>query len=497
MINLQARNPVNDLLKGRSIAIKDTIAVGHVPQTLGTLPQFISQTDDYPRSIIDATVIQRLLLAGATIKGTSTCENYSLSPMSYTSAFGPVHNPWLHGYNSGGSSSGSAALVGLNMARRAAEFGEHGLQHLGPDVDLALGGDQAGSIRVPASFCGIYGLKPTFGLIPYTGIAGLIPMIDYVGPLATNVDDIALLLSALAGYDGLDPRMSPESPLRQNVTQYHDELAKFASDLSSKPQTRAANTVIRVGLIAESFTLPGMSEEVAGTVQFAAVKHFTAQGAQVSLVSIPMHLQGAAIWTAAVRNQMASAAFGARAGETLAHDLPHLSLRWPVDQEMYDHLSRHNPAVILTALGEPLLMDPKLLPQSAQRKAHRHILQLRSAYDKALADFDILITPTTLTVAPPLPELEDEGPNCTVKGSSNSVEKLLRLAAGSTNNTSPFNATGHPALSVPCGWATPSDGALELPVGMQIIGKMFDDVGVLKAAKLFEMGGGGLGPRPR
>jgi amidase len=160
--NLQAKEPINDLLGDRCVVTKDTIAVAGVPQTLGTLPQFISNSKQYPLSTIDAPVVQRLLLAGATLKGTSTCENYSLSPMSYTSAFGPVHNPWQHGYNSGGSSSGSAALVGLSMARLSAQ---RSLEHVGPAVDLALGGDQAGSIRLPASFCGIYGLKPTFGLI--------------------------------------------------------------------------------------------------------------------------------------------------------------------------------------------------------------------------------------------------------------------------------------------------------------------------------------------
>ncbi|KPI35363.1 Amidase [Cyphellophora attinorum] len=473
--SLQAREPMSDLLKDRGVVAKDTIAVAGVPQTLGTLPQFISRSKEYPCSTIDAPVVQRLLLAGATLKGTSTCENYSLSPMSYTSAFGPVHNPWQHGYNSGGSSSGSAALVGLSMARLS---GQEGLEHLGPAVDLALGGDQAGSIRLPASFCGIYGLKPSFGLIPYTGIAGLSAMIDHVGPLATTIEDIALLLSVTAGYDGIDPRMSPESPLRDNVVSYHDELVKFTRNFSLEQHRGLHRPILRVGLISESFTVFGMSQEVASVVHCSATKYFSAVGAQVSTISIPLHLDGPAIWTAAVRNQMASSAFGGRAGEMLTHDLPHLAPRWPLGQEVYDHLSTHNPAVILTALGESLLTDCDMLPLSAQRTAHRQALQLRAVYDKALEEVDVLITPTGLTAAPPLPKL-DNGHEA-----SSSIENLLRLSAGSTNNTSPFNITGHPALNVPCGWATTPDGLHKLPVGMQIIGKRFGDFEVLKAAKI-------------
>ncbi|CAK7204212.1 hypothetical protein SEUCBS139899_006966 [Sporothrix eucalyptigena] len=480
--DVTATTPETDLLTGRAVVVKDTIAVGELPQALGTLPEFISSSSEYPISPIDATVVRRLLLAGAMLKGTTTCEHFSLSPMSFSSIFGPVHNPWQQGYNSGGSSSGSAALIGLHAARKA---NVPGLEGLGADISLALGGDQAGSIRVPASYCGIYGLKPTFGLVPYTGIAGLLPMIDHVGPLATNLDDIALLLSVLAGYDGLDPRMGPESPLRENVTVYHTELAAF----------RPGNKPLRVGLLAESFKIPGTNEENAECVRSAAIKHFTAMGAQVSEVSVPLHTLGAAIWTAAVRNQMASHAFGGRATDLLTHDLPHIAPpSWPPadGQKFYDVVSNHNPSAVLTTMVETLLGDDKILPGTAQRKAHRHILQLRAAYDAALNDYDVFVTPTAPAVAPPLPDMTD----AKINGQS-TVERMLRITAGSINNTAPFNASGHPALSIPCGWATSTRGDCMLPVGMQIIGRRFNDMGVLKAARVFELGGGGLGPRPQ
>lgn len=487
LFELKALNPDSQLLEGHQVALKDTIAIAGIPQTLGTFPQFISTTGNYPHSNIDASVVSRLLLSGATIVGTTTCENFSLSPMSYSAASGPVHNPWGHNFNSGGSSSGAAALVALGLAREA---GVGGLQNAGPDVKMAIGGDQAGSIRVPAAYCGIYGLKPTHGLVPYTGIAGLLPMIDHVGPLARTVEDIALCLSAIAGCDGLDARMGPESPLRHDVRPYHEELACFVKSLPKDGNITdfsGSGRPLRVGLIVEGFIVQGTTDTVARKVRDAAVKHFTAVGCHVSDISIPLHSKGALIWTAATRNQMASHAFGGRAGDFLGHGLPHIEHRWPPDQEMCALLTKHNPAVINTILGEKLLTDPKYLPISAQNKAHRHVLQLREAYDTAFAsgDFDVLITPTAPTVAPPHPDM--------ARGSA--LDKL-KLAAGSTNNTSPFNVTGHPALSVPCGWETASDGVIKLPIGMQIVGKRFDDLTVLKAAKMFELGGGGLGPWP-
>ncbi|KIH86495.1 hypothetical protein SPBR_08295 [Sporothrix brasiliensis 5110] len=472
------------LLKGRSVVVKDTVAVGGLPQTLGTLPEFIgSSGNEYPVSPIDATVVRRLLLAGARLKGTTTCEHFSLSPMSFSSIWGPVHNPWQRGYNSGGSSSGSAALVGEQVRAAATKAVSATLEA----PLIAIGGDQAGSIRVPAAYCGIYGLKPTFGLVPYTGVAGLLPMIDHVGPLATSLDDIALCLTVLAGYDGLDPRMGPESPLREHVVAYHEELQRF-----TEAATAERASPLRVGLITESFSIPGTDSNNAACVRAAAYNHFGAMGAVVEDVSVPLHSLGAAIWTAAVRNQMASHAFGGRAPDILAHDLPHIAPDVRVhhkSQQFYDVVTAHNPSVVLATMVEMLLGEE--LPYAAQNKARRHVLQLRAAYDAALADYDVLVSPTAPAVAPPLPDMTDRDTD-----GRSSAERLLRLAAGSINNTAPFNATGHPAISVPCGWAPSLDRQCMLPVGMQIAGKRFDDLGVLKAARVFELGGGGLGQRP-
>ena len=471
---LVAEKPTSDLLQGRTIAIKDNMSVGGLPYTCGMYPQFTSKDAKYPISTIDSTVVRRVLEAGGSITGTSTCENYSLTPMSYTSASGPVHNPWLRDHNTGGSTSGGACLLAMREARAA---GVPGLEHAGPDIDIAMGGDQAGSIRMPASFVGCYGLKPTYGLVPYTGIAGLHPMIDFAGPLAHNIDDLAIMLTVLAGWDHLDPRCTPETPLRGNVQSYHAELANFHTSESS----------LKVGIISESLTSLGTSPDVADIVSSAAMKHFAAAGADVSKVPVPMHLLGPSIWTAATRNHMAGLTIRGRIPDMLSHNLPHFHPQ-PPSQEMYDLLTHANPAVINVLFGETLLTEK--YGTDVQAKAHRHVLQLRAAYDKALEEFDVLITPTAPTVAPPHPDMRPEA-----EGGSSLMEKI-KLAVGSTNNTCPFNATGHPAMSVPCGWAMSRHGQGWLPVGMQIIGKRGDDLGVLKAGKVFEAGGGGLGKWP-
>ncbi len=169
-------------LAGRRVALKDNVCLAGVPMAIGA-----DLLDGYAPEV-DATVVERILDAGGEIAGKAVCEYYCVSGGSHTSTSGPVHNPRKRGYTTGGSSSGSAALVASG------------------DVDMAIGGDQAGSIRIPASHCGIVGLKPTYGLVPYTGIAPLEITLDTCGPMTADVGDNALLLEVIAGPDGIDSR---------------------------------------------------------------------------------------------------------------------------------------------------------------------------------------------------------------------------------------------------------------------------------------------------
>src|SRR5947208_996754 len=208
------------LLAGKTLAIKDNICVAGVPMMNGS-----SVLEGYvPRG--DATIVTRILDAGGTILGKAVCESLCFSGGSHTSDSGPVRNPHDPTRTTGGSSSGSGALVAAGA------------------VDMAIGGDQGGSIRIPSCWCGIYGLKPTYGLVPYTGIFPIELTLDHTGPMARTVADVALLLEVIAGPDGLDPR--------QRV------------DLKGEAYTRALPGDVRglrLGIVQEGFGWEGLSEK--------------------------------------------------------------------------------------------------------------------------------------------------------------------------------------------------------------------------------------------
>ena len=241
-------------LKGKTIVLKDNIMLAGVPMMNGAATMEGYMPD------IDATVVQRILDAGGTIVGKAHCEYFCLSGGSHTNATGPVHNPHKMGYSAGGSSSGSAVLVARG------------------EVDMALGGDQGGSIRMPASFCGIYGMKATHGLVPYTGIMPIEIYVDHTGPMTRTVADNALLLEVLAGPDGYDPR------------QYDVKVHPYASMLEggiARHEDRHRERRVRPGRMRE--------EDVNAKVRAAAAQ-LEKLGALVSEVSIPMHLLGPALW---------------------------------------------------------------------------------------------------------------------------------------------------------------------------------------------------------
>ena len=175
------------VLAGKTVAVKDNICVAGVPMMNGSrvLEGYVPE--------IDATVVTRVLEAGGTITGKAACEDLCFSAGSHTCATGPIRNPHNPDHSTGGSSGGSAALVAAK------------------EVDMALGGDQGGSIRTPSCWCGVYGLKPTWGLVPMTGGMPISYSVDHCGPICGSTEDVARLLSAIAGSDGYDPRTTIES----------------------------------------------------------------------------------------------------------------------------------------------------------------------------------------------------------------------------------------------------------------------------------------------
>src|SRR3954465_5488379 len=170
------------LLSGKKVAIKDNICVAGVPMMNGS-----SLLEGYVPEF-DATVVTRILEAGGSIAGKAACEDLCFSGASHTCAAGVIRNPHNPAHSAGGPSGGSAPLVAAG------------------GVPMALGGDQGGSIRTPSSWCGIYGLKPTWGLVPTTGSMPISYSVDHCGPMGASVEDVARLLTVIAGHDGWDTR---------------------------------------------------------------------------------------------------------------------------------------------------------------------------------------------------------------------------------------------------------------------------------------------------
>jgi amidase len=245
-------------LAGWDVAVKDNVAVAGVEMTCGSR---VMEGYVPPR---DATIVRRLLDAGARIVGKTNMDDFAFTGNGHSSAFGPTLNPHDDDYLAGGSSGGSAIAVAEGEAK------------------LAIGADQGGSIRVPAAWTGTVGHKPTHGLVPYTGIVGIENTIDHVGPMARDVETVARALTVLAGRDPDDPRQPDEVPTRQ----YEDALDGDVSSLS-------------VGVIEEGFDRPERTDRVNERTRegLAALED---RGATVETVSLPIHHDAVDIYTVAL-----------------------------------------------------------------------------------------------------------------------------------------------------------------------------------------------------
>ena len=409
-------------LKGRTVALKDNVCLAGVPMMNGstTLEGYVPN--------LDATVVTRLLDAGATILGKAHCEHFCFSGGSHTNSIGPVVNPLKPGYSAGGSSSGSAALVAAHR-----------------QVDLARR-HQGGSIRIPAAYCGIYGMKATHGLVPYTGVMPIESTIDHVGPMTRSVADNALMLGVLAGEDGLDPR------------QYAPRVARYTEALGR------GVTGMRIAVLREGFGFAQSEDDVDAKVR-AAAEALRRLGAYVEEISIPMHLLGPAIWTPV-------ASEGAQAQMMLGNGM---GFNWKglYTVSLLDaHAAwRERADALSDTLKITMMVGQYFTSQYRGRfyaKAQNLARQLKGAYDAALATHDLLLMPTLPMKATPLPP--PDAP----------LGLVLQRAFEMLPNTAPFDVTGHPAMAVPCGM---TDG---LPVSMMLVGKHFDEMSIYAAAAAFE-----------
>jgi amidase len=409
-------------LSGWDVGLKDTVSLAGVEMTCG------SRVMEGYTPNVDATIVTRLLDAGATIVGKNNMDDMALGANGSTSAFGPIRNPHDDDYLAGGSSGGGAAAVAAG------------------EVDLAIGGDQGGSVRAPAAWSGVVGFKPTHGLIPYTAIAGLENTIDHVGTFTETVSEAARALSVLAGRDGHDPRQPASVP----VADYESGLDDGVEDLS-------------VAVVTEGFTRDGSEKRVNERVR-ETLATLEDSGATVDEVSMPIHDAASDVYTVALME----GALAAFEGEGLGHNgSGWYNMSW---LESFGKFRRAQggdfpPTVKL------VLLTGAYMAEQYHSKFYAEAMNLRREitreYPSLIERYDLAAMPTTPQTA------QEHDP--TIEG----PEFIFRSWAN-LPNLSPFNVTGQPALSLP----VHEPG--ELPVGIQLVGSRHDDQTVLRAGDTLE-----------
>ena len=402
------------LLAGVPIAIKDNISVNGLPNSCGSrilegyIPPF------------DAHVVEKLLVAGAVILGKTNMDEFAMGSSTETSYFGPTANPWDLERVPGGSSGGSAAVVAAGEA------------------PFALGSDTGGSVRCPAAFCGVVGLKPTYGIISRYGVIAYANSLEQVGPLANNVEDIAILMDVIAGYD------------RRDSTSIDRKIAY---------QKALVNDVkgLKIGIPKEFFG-EGIHPDVEKAV-WNSIHKYESLGATWEEVSMPNIKYALASYYIIAMSEASSnlARFdGTRYG-------------FRENGENWNAMvSKTRAEGFGTEVKRRILLGTYALSAGYHDKYYLKALKIRTLvkqdFDRALAKFDLLMAPTM--------------PNPAFK-IGEKIEDPLTLYLSDVN-TCPINLAGVPSISISCGF---TDG---LPIGLQIIGKPFEELTVLRAAYTFE-----------
>jgi aspartyl-tRNA(Asn)/glutamyl-tRNA(Gln) amidotransferase subunit A len=386
-------------LHGIPLALKDNIDTAGIRTTAasGVLK------DRVPTE--DAEVLVRLMKAGAVLLGKLNLHEFALGGTSAVSYFGSVRNPWALDRVAGGSSGGSAAAGAADMC-----FG-------------ALGTDTGGSIRIPASLCGIVGFKPTYGRVSNRGVIPMAWTLDHVGPMSKTAEDAALMLGAIAGYDPLDPT-SVDVPIED----YSRAI-------------RMGTSKLRVGVARTPF-FDNLNPEVAKAVE-AALQVVRSLTAVVRDVEVPPAGSIADVWNP----------------EIYAYHRPWIT-RTP---ELYQAATRN----LIEGAGKA--------NAATYAQARRHVDVVRREIRKVFAAVDVLITPTQRGVAQPIAPLQ---PDPTGRGGG---APAPGAPGAGLVNTAAFDIYGLPTISVPCGFS-----ASGLPIGLQISGNHFAESTVLALAHAYE-----------
>ncbi len=412
------------LLAGKRVSFKDHISVARIPQVFTTqaMEGFIPE--------VDATVVTRVLAAGGNVIGKHMMNGF-------VGDYGSPVNPHNPAHITGGSSSGSGAALAAG------------------EVDISFGGDQGGSVRLPAAHCGLVGLKPTYGLVSHFGAGfGAEMTVDHIGPMARRVEDVAAALQAVAGYDPLDPRQ------RREVPESIDVLSGLDAGVKG----------LKIGLLREGFTEPIQPEVVEANLEAARI--LEQAGAEVTWISVPEHAQTDAVYqTLSLEGAMALFDAGFYGTGYVGY--------YP--QSTITAIGRlwHDRTDLLPARSKLNLIAAEFVRQTYQGGAYAKAQNARAgfvaAFDRALSSVDLLAMPTSHTVAPAVQPVATD-PRQAIDDNLSRNWIVTRMAY----NTKPTNYTGHPALAVPCG----KIGGL--PTSIQLVGRHFEDGLLLRAAYAFQ-----------
>jgi len=379
---------------------------------------------------VDATIVTRILAAGGKVVGKNMMHGFM-------GDFGRPLNPHDPERLTGGSSSGSGAALAAG------------------EVDVSFGGDQGGSIRVPAAYCGVVGLKPTFGLVSHFAVGfGAEPTFDHVGPMAKTVENVAAALQAVAGYDDFDPRQ------RRGIPDSIDALSNLDGGVKG----------LKIGILCEGFADPIEPEVSAGILK--AISTLEKLGAEIKKVSIPAHAEISSAY-AALNFEGSRALYDTGFYGIGAKTYYPASIITAIDRMWRDNGNMMPPRAKLNHLVAEI--SRKNFYGGVYAKAHNVRPTYVAAFDKGLADVDVLALPTARTIAP----LFEADPIEQMAAIDASLRRNWMLSP-SAYNTKPTNYTGHPALAVPCGKVN------GMPISLQLVGNFFADPLLLRVAYAFQ-----------
>ena len=406
------------LLAGIPIAIKDNLCTKGIKTTCASkiLGDFVPP--------YESTVTERLLNSGAVMIGKTNMDEFAMGSSTETSAFGPTLNPWDITKVPGGSSGGSAACVAAGLC-----YG-------------SLGSDTGGSIRQPASFCGVVGMKPTYGRVSRWGLIAFASSLDQVGPFANNVSDVAEILQVISGKDELD-----STTVDVPVPNYLESLPKSIKG-------------IKVGLIDNCFQHEGLANDVKDSVLKSA-SILENLGAEIVNISCPRFNDGIATYYVIAPSE---------ASANLArYDGVKYGFRSEEQDSLIEMTSKSRAIGFGSEVKRRILIGTYALSagyfDAYYKKAQQVRTLIRRDFDDAFKKVDILLAPTSPTTA---------------FGSGENLNNPMAMYL-SDLLTIPANLAGLPAISLPCGFDKSG-----LPIGLQLIGNVFEEAKLLQIANQFE-----------